>query len=97
MLQDFVYPENVAYPVGGPGNARFLVMEIHYDNPESHRGKLGDRVLNSWELNKQLTIDVVKYVNVANWEIYTIQSFAETYNNTLSQSASVLLRSPSMY
>ena len=47
MLQDFVYPKTVAYPVGGPGNARFLVMEIHYDNPESHRGKLGDRVLNS--------------------------------------------------
>ena len=46
MLQDFVYPENVAYPIGGPGNARFLVMEIHYDNPESHRGMLGDRVLN---------------------------------------------------
>ena len=46
ILQDFVYPENVAYPVGGPGNARFLVMEIHYDNPDSHSGMLGDTVLN---------------------------------------------------
>ena len=39
-LQDFVYPENVAYPVGGPGNARFLVMEIHYDNPDMQSGML---------------------------------------------------------
>ena len=40
LLQDFVYPENVAYPIGGPGNARFLVMEMHYDNPDMNSGML---------------------------------------------------------
>ena len=40
ILQDFVYPENVAYPIGGPGNARFLVMETHYDNPDLQSGML---------------------------------------------------------
>jgi len=32
--QDFYYPENVAYPVGGPGNPEFVVLEMHYDNPQ---------------------------------------------------------------
>ena len=38
VLQNFIYPENVAYPIGGPGNPRFLVMEIHYDNPNLRSG-----------------------------------------------------------
>ena len=38
LLQDFVYPENVAYPIGGPGSARFLVMSLHYNNPELQSG-----------------------------------------------------------
>ena len=32
--QEFYYPENVAYPVGGPGNPEFVVLEMHYDNPQ---------------------------------------------------------------
>ena len=32
--QDFYYPENVAYPVGGPGNSQFIMLEMHYDNPQ---------------------------------------------------------------
>ena len=32
--QDFYYPENVAYPVGGPGDPEFVVLEMHYDNPQ---------------------------------------------------------------
>ena len=40
VLQDFIYPENVAYPIGGPGNPQFLVMEIHYDNPNMRSGML---------------------------------------------------------
>ena len=40
VLQDFIYPENVAYPIGGPGNPQFLVMEIHYDNPNLRSGML---------------------------------------------------------
>ena len=40
VLQDFIYPENVAYPIGGPGSARYLVMEMHYDNPNMTSGML---------------------------------------------------------
>ena len=32
--QDFYYPENVAFPVGGPGNSQFVMLEMHYDNPQ---------------------------------------------------------------
>lgn len=32
-LQDFVYPDGVAFPVGGVGNSEYLVLEMHYDNP----------------------------------------------------------------
>ena len=38
-LQDFIYPENVAYPLGGPDSPRYVVIEIHYDNPLLHSGK----------------------------------------------------------
>jgi len=31
---DFNYPDNVAYPVGGQGNPEFIVLEMHYDNPQ---------------------------------------------------------------
>jgi hypothetical protein len=30
---DFIYPENVAFPIGGPNNPQFAVIEIHYNNP----------------------------------------------------------------
>ena len=32
--QDFYYPENVAFPVGGPANGQFVMLEMHYDNPQ---------------------------------------------------------------
>jgi hypothetical protein len=35
---DFVYPENVAFPIGGAGNNRFAVIEIHYNNPSLASG-----------------------------------------------------------
>jgi hypothetical protein len=37
-MQDFVYPEGVAYPVGGTGQEHFLVMETHYNNPNMDSG-----------------------------------------------------------
>ena len=37
--QVFVYPDNVAYPFGGEGSPEYLVMELHYDNPEMISGK----------------------------------------------------------
>ena len=39
-IKDFVYPDNVAYPIGGPGNAQYVVMEMHYDNPTLDMGEL---------------------------------------------------------
>lgn len=33
MQQDFIYPQNVAYPIGGANGRQFLVMQVHYDNP----------------------------------------------------------------
>lgn len=32
-IQDFVFPEGVALPVGGEGTRKYLVIEQHYDNP----------------------------------------------------------------
>ena len=37
--QGFVYPENVAFPVGGPGFPRYAVIQIHYNNPERVSGQ----------------------------------------------------------
>lgn len=34
MLQEFLFPEDVSYRVSGPGRGRYIVMEMHYDNPE---------------------------------------------------------------
>jgi len=34
-----VYPENVAYPIGGERNDLYLLIEMHYDNPETESGR----------------------------------------------------------
>ena len=39
--QDFVFPEGVAFPVGGRGAREYLVIEMHYDNPLLHSGTCG--------------------------------------------------------
>ena len=36
--QDFVYPENVAFPFGGEGQPQYVLLELHYDNPEMLSG-----------------------------------------------------------
>ena len=38
ITQLFVYPNNVAFPFGGDGQAQYVVMELHYDNPEMISG-----------------------------------------------------------
>ncbi len=30
----------MAYPVGGDGNPRYVVMETHYDNPTQRSGQI---------------------------------------------------------
>ena len=37
-MQEFIYPGNVALPVGGSVTPRYVVMETHYDNPKSVSG-----------------------------------------------------------
>lgn len=44
-LQDFIYPDNVAYPLGGAGSPRFVVVEMHYDNPNLQSGKWQSKVI----------------------------------------------------
>ena len=38
-MQDFVYPQDVAYPIGGLSGQRYLVMQVHYDNPMMQSSK----------------------------------------------------------
>ena len=44
MIQEFVLPENVALPIGGPGTHRYLVIEMHYNNPRMVSGNLHSRL-----------------------------------------------------
>ena len=37
-MQDFVYPEDVAFPIGGPLTPEYMVIEMHYDNPNFDAG-----------------------------------------------------------
>ncbi len=39
FIKGFVYPADVAYPVGGPGAPRYVVMETHYNNPGGRSGQ----------------------------------------------------------
>ena len=39
-LQDFVFPPEVALPLGGPGAPRIILIEMHYDNPTLQTGIL---------------------------------------------------------
>ncbi len=38
-FQEFAYPENISFPVGGVGQEHFILMEMHYDNPNQQSGK----------------------------------------------------------
>ena len=42
-LQEFVFPRDVAYPIGGVGNPEIVVFEVHYDNPNGDIGWFYDR------------------------------------------------------
>lgn len=36
-----MFPEGVAFPVGGRGAREYIVIEMHYDNPLLHSGTCG--------------------------------------------------------
>ena len=39
-MQDFIYPENVAFPIGGPDDKQYAVIQIHYNNPNEDSGMM---------------------------------------------------------
>ena len=41
IIQEFIFPENVAYPLGGSGleSQQYALMEMHYDNPDMVEGE----------------------------------------------------------
>ena len=47
-MQEFVYPQDVAYPIGGEGNPNIIVLEIHYDNPDGDIGQFKVRAHPMW-------------------------------------------------
>lgn len=36
--QDFVFPEDVSFSIGGPDTSKYMVIEMHYDNPVGVQG-----------------------------------------------------------
>ena len=51
VLQAFNFPANVSYSFGGPGNPRYFVNQIHYDNPNEVTGKL---ILSTHRMNSMM-------------------------------------------
>lgn len=49
----FVYPDNVAFPFGGD-RFEYLVMEIHYDNPDLKQGIEPVSVLNTMDMEVKI-------------------------------------------
>ena len=68
FLQDFVYPENVAYPMGGPGSARFLVVEMHYNNPQLRGGNSSQ--FSFVCLQSPLRRQGIPCLNLGSWTFY---------------------------
>ena len=53
ILQDFVFPEDVAYPIGGENGHKFLVLEIHYDNQQMIEGVVDNSGLEFFYSNEE--------------------------------------------
>lgn len=34
----FIYPEEAGLPIGGPNANKYLMLEVHYNNPEMRNG-----------------------------------------------------------
>ena len=57
-MQEFVYPKDVANPIGGEGNPNIIVLEIHYDNPNGDTGQFKARINPLWYYNIIISIQV---------------------------------------
>ena len=42
-----MYPKDVAFPIGGEGNAQYVILEMHYDNPNLDSGEINIVNINS--------------------------------------------------
>ena len=40
FFQDFYFPSDVSSSIGGPDSSKYMVIEMHYDNPTGVSGKL---------------------------------------------------------
>ena len=40
IFQPYYFPEEAGYPLGGPNDLNFFVLQIHYDNPTMKPGKI---------------------------------------------------------
>lgn len=38
FMQDNVFPDNIALPIGGPHSNHYAIIEMHYDNPKLKEG-----------------------------------------------------------
>ena len=38
-VQEFVFPRDVSYPIGGRGRPSIIVLETHFDNPNGDTGQ----------------------------------------------------------
>lgn len=72
IIQEFVYPEGVAYKVGGPNSYQYALLEIHYDNQNSTSGET------VWTVLSCMTI----FVNLV---IYTVRCSWQLWNDILLQ------------
>ena len=60
-IQEFVYPEGVSLPIGGVGKAEYVVLEMHYDNPNETVGTYKTTAVYI------LVAKDINYVNVRNY------------------------------
>jgi hypothetical protein len=40
LFQPFTYPEEAGIPIGGKSFSRYVMVQVHYNNPERKAGKI---------------------------------------------------------
>jgi hypothetical protein len=82
-LQVFVYPNNVAYPFGGEGFPEYLVMELHYDNPQTIQGTVDSSGMRMWYTSTPREYDAgIFEIGHAVTPLHVIPPDAENFTTT---------------
>ena len=63
VMQEFVYPQDVAYPIGGRGNPQYVILEMHYDNPNEDTGNYYAQCHNNIRTMNQIKVLLKVYNN----------------------------------